>query len=197
VSARSAQQTGDGAVTVLVILVLAYGIAHASQPAKPAARPHQAPPAVITTLPGPSSPAPAGLTVTNGAGCSPAGDWRSPRLDRRVRRLLVAAASHHRVRVSCIRTGHSWYVVGTNRVSNHSVWRAVDVDQVDGQAVSPANQAARELARWIGRGGAGVQPSEVGSPWDFGPRPWFTDDGHQDHIHIGFAGPTQAGGGGR
>ena len=52
----------------------------------------------------------------------------------------------------------------------------------------------RELARWIGRGGAGVQPSEIGSPWAFGGRPWFTDSGHQGHLHVGFAGPTQAGG---
>jgi hypothetical protein len=138
---------------------------------------------------------PAGLTFTDAAGCRPAGDYPSPRLDRRVRELLVAIATHHRIRVSCIRTGHSWYVKGTGRVSNHTVWRAVDVDQVDGQPVSPSNAAALELARWIGRGGAGVQPSEVGSPWAFGRRPWFTDPGHQDHLHVGFAGPSQAGGG--
>jgi hypothetical protein len=64
---------------------------------------------------------------------------------------------------------------GTRRVSNHSVWRAVDVDQVDGHPVSPANAAARRLAVWIGRGEAGVQPSEIGSPWAFGRQPWFTD----------------------
>jgi hypothetical protein len=99
--------------------------------------------------------------------------------------------------VSCIRTGHSRYVKGTDRLSNHTVWRAVDVDQVDGQPVSSSNAAARELARWIGAGGAGVAPSEVGSPWAFGARPWFTDPGHQDHLHVGFAGPTRARGGGR
>ena len=40
---------------------------------------------------------------------------------------------------------------------------------------------------------AGVQPSEVGSPWSFGDRPWFSDAGHQGHLHVGFPGPTQAG----
>jgi hypothetical protein len=79
-------------------------------------------------------------------------------------------------------------------VSNHSVWRGVDVDQVDGSPVSTANAAARKLARWIGHGGAGAQPSEVGSPWAFGGRPWFTDASHQGHLHVGFAGPTRAGG---
>ena len=151
------------------------------------------------TVPGRPAPPPAtrppsGLSFTNAAGCRPAGDYRSPRLDRRVRALLVAAAGHHRIRVSCLRTGHSWYVKGTRRVSNHSVWRAVDVDRVGGRPVSPSNTAARRLALWIGRGRAGVQPSEVGSPWRFGGRPWFTDAGHQGHLHVGFPGPTQPGG---
>jgi hypothetical protein len=147
------------------------------------------------TLPTPPpATRPKGLSFTNGAGCRPAGDYRSPRLDRRIRLLLVAAAGQYRIRVSCLRTGHSWYVKGTRRVSNHSVWRGVDIDRVDGHPVSPSNAAAWELARWIGRGGATVQPSEVGSPWAFGGRPWFTDSGHRRHLHVGFAGPTRAGG---
>ena len=144
--------------------------------------------------PPPATRPPSGLSFTNAAGCRPAGDYRSPRLDRRVRTLLVAAADRQPIRVSCLRTGHSWFVKGTRRVSNHSVWRAVDVDRVDGRPVSPSNTAARRLALWIGRGRAGVQPSEVGSPWRFGGRPWFTDAGHQGHLHVGFPGPTQPGG---
>jgi hypothetical protein len=143
--------------------------------------------------PPPATRPPSGLTFTNLAGCRPAGDYPSPRLDRRVRAVLNAAADQQPIRVSCLRSGHSWYVKGTLRVSNHSVWRAVDVDQVDGHPVSPSNPAARRLALWIGRGRAGVQPSEVGSPWQFGGRPWFTDAGHQGHLHVGFAGPTQPG----
>jgi hypothetical protein len=145
------------------------------------------------TRPAPG-PAPRGLTFTDAAGCRPGGDWTSPRLDRRVRALLVAAAGRYRIRVSCLRTGHSWFVKGTRRVSNHSVWRGIDVDQVDGHPVSRSNPAAHRLALWIGRGRAGVQPSEVGSPWRFGVRPWFSDAAHQDHLHVGFPGPTQPGG---
>jgi hypothetical protein len=150
------------------------------------------------TMPSPPAPPPntrppSGLSFTNAAGCRPAGDYRSPRLDRRVHKLLVAAADRHRIRVSCLHTGHSWYVKGTRRVSNHSVWRAVDLDRVDGRPVSPTNTAAHQLALWIGRGRAGVQPTEVGSPWRFGARPWFTDPGHQGHLHIGFPSPTQTG----
>jgi hypothetical protein len=151
-----------------------------------------------TTVPGrPAPPSaalpPSGLRFTTAAGCRPAGDYRPPRLDRRVRRLLVAAADRHPIRVSCLRTGHSWYVKGTRRVSNHSLWRGVDLDQVDGHPVTPANGAAQQLAVWIGQGRAGVQPSEVGSPWRLGGRPWFSDAGHQGHLHVGFPGPTQAG----
>ena len=144
--------------------------------------------------PAPATRPPSGLSFTTTAGCRPAGDYRSPQLDWRVRRLLVAAADRQPIRVSCLRTGHSWYVKGTRRVSNHSVWRGVDVDQVDGRPVSPSNTAAHQLALWIGQGGAGVWPSEVGSPWRFGGRPWFTDASHQGHLHVGFSGPTQAGG---
>jgi hypothetical protein len=152
------------------------------------------------TLPTPKLPAPPpatrspkGLSFADAAGCRPDDDWTSTRLDRRVRQLLVAAATRHRIRVSCLRSGHSWFVKGTRRVSNHSVWRGVDVDQVDGRPVSRSNTAARRLALWMGRGHAGVQPSEVGSPWNFAGRPWFTDAGHQGHLHVGFPGPTQAG----
>jgi hypothetical protein len=149
-----------------------------------------------TTAPTPSTTRPAaGLSFTNAAGCRPADDFASPRLDRRVRTVLVAAAGRYRLRVSCLRSGHSWFVKGTHRVSNHSVWRAVDVDQVDGRPVSRANPAARRLALWIGQGRAGVQPSEVGSPWSLGGRPWFTDRRHQGHLHVGFPGSTRPGGG--
>jgi hypothetical protein len=137
---------------------------------------------------------PAGLSFTDTAGCTPRADYRSPWLDRRVRQLLAAAAARHRIRVSGLRTGHSHYVRGTRRVSNHTRWRAVDLDMVGGQPVGPGNRAARDLARWIGNLHGPLRPSEVGSPWSFGRRPWFTDAGHQGHLHVGFAGPTRAGG---
>jgi hypothetical protein len=190
-SARpAARRDGSAGVWVLVVLglLVAFNTSHPAT-TRPGGPPNSSPSLGVT--------APAGLTFTDGAGCQPAGDYPSPRLDRRVRVLLVAIAAHHRIRVSCLRTGHSRDVAGTRRVSNHSVWRAVDVDQVDGRPVSRTNAAACSLALWIGRGHASVRPSEVGSPWDFGGRPWFTDPGHQDHLHVGFAGPSQSQGGGR
>ena len=193
--ARRRPAPGGGlAVLVVVTILAALAAPHAKAVRGLVA--NGLPTIAVPEPPGdrPTTRAPKGLTFTNGAGCRPVGDYRSPRLDRRVRQLLAAAAAQYRIRVSCLRTGHSWFVRGTRRVSNHSVWRGVDVDQVDGRPVSPTNLPARRLALWVGRGRGGVQPSEVGSPWRFGGRPWFTDAGHQGHLHVGFAGPTQAGG---
>ena len=185
---------GGLAILVVVTVLAALAAPHAKAVRGLAA--DGLPAITIPTRPAPppTTRPPSGLTFTNAAGCRPARDYHSPRLDRRVRQLLVAAADRRPIRVSCLRTGHSWYVKGTRRVSNHSLWRGADLDQVDGRPVSPANAAARRLAAWIGQGRAGVQPSEVGSPWKFAGRPWFTDAGHQGHLHVGFPGPTQPGG---
>jgi hypothetical protein len=77
-------------------------------------------------------------------------------------------------------------VQGTRRVSNHTVWRAVDIDRVDGQPVGPASPAARALATWLDRLDGPLRPAEIGSPFTIGHRPWFTDEGHQAHLHIGY-----------
>jgi hypothetical protein len=77
-------------------------------------------------------------------------------------------------------------VKGTSRVSNHWVWRAVDIDQVNGQPVSGASAGARGLVGWLDGLQGPLRPVEVGSPFGLGHRPYFTDDGHQDHIHIGY-----------
>jgi hypothetical protein len=31
-----------------------------------------------------------------------------------------------------------------------------------------------------------LRPVEIGSPFDLGRRPYFTDEGHQQHIHVGY-----------
>jgi hypothetical protein len=184
-----------GGLAVLVVVTMLAALAAPHAKAVRGLIASELPAVTAPTFPAhpPTTQPPSGLSFTNAAGCRPASDYRSPRLDRRVHQLLVAAAAQYRIRVSCLRTGHSWFVKGTRRVSNHSHWRAVDVDRVDGHPVSPTNLAACRLALWIGRGRAGVQPSEVGSPWRLGGRPWFTDASHQGHLHVGFSGPTQPG----
>jgi hypothetical protein len=95
-------------------------------------------------------------------------------------------ADRHRIRLSCLRSGHSRFVKGTTRVSNHTVWRAVDIDRVDGTPVTRASRPARALVVWLDGLEGPLRPSEIGSPWQLGRRPYFTDEGHQRHLHIGY-----------
>jgi hypothetical protein len=127
------------------------------------------------------------ITTTSSHGCDPAPDLASGRLDLRVQSILAVIAQSHAVRISCLKTGHSEFVKGTTRVSNHWVWRAVDLDRVDGQPVSPTSQAARRLVAWLDGLEGPLRPAEVGSPWAIGHAPYFTDEGHQEHVHIGYS----------
>jgi hypothetical protein len=126
------------------------------------------------------------LTTTRAHGCDPAADLASGRLDLRVQSLLAVLADRHTIRLSCLHTGHSHFVKGTRRVSNHTVWRALDIDRVDGQPVSPRSRAARAVVGWLDGLRGPLRPSEIGSPFDLGRRPYFTDEGHQGHIHVGY-----------
>jgi hypothetical protein len=126
------------------------------------------------------------IRTTSQHGCDPGPDLASGRLDLRVESLLAVIAERWTIRLSCVRTGHSTYVKGTRRVSNHTVWRAVDVDRVDGQPVSPGSGPAEELVRWLDGLTGPLRPSEIGSPFRLGHRPYFSDEGHQHHIHIGY-----------
>jgi hypothetical protein len=126
------------------------------------------------------------LSTTTSRGCNPAPDLASGRLDLRVQSIVAVIAEHWRIRVSCVYSGHSTYVKGTTRVSNHHVWRAVDIDMVDGVPVSPGSASARSLVQWLDGLEGPLRPSEIGSPFPLGHRPYFTDEGHQGHVHIGY-----------
>jgi hypothetical protein len=115
-------------------------------------------------------------------------DLAAGTVDPRVVRLLAAAAATHRIAVSVIRTGHDQFVAGTDRISNHFYGRAVDISSVDGAAVSPANNAAFDLALAILASPPSLRPDELGSPWpglsQFAGA--FSDAAHQNHLHVGF-----------
>jgi hypothetical protein len=126
------------------------------------------------------------ITTTTSHGCNPKADLASGRLDLRVQSLLAVVAERHRIRLSCLHTGHSRFVKGTNRISNHTVWRALDIDRVDGKPVAKTSTAAHALALWLDGLQGPLRPSEIGSPWQIRHRPYFTDEGHQGHLHIGY-----------
>ena len=126
------------------------------------------------------------ITSTRAHGCDPGLDLASGKLDLRVTSLLAVLAERYTIRISCLKTGHSKYVKGTRRVSNHNVWRAVDIDRVDGRPVSPSSRAAERLASWLDGLQGPLRPAEIGSPFPIGHRPYFSDEGHQEHLHIGY-----------
>jgi hypothetical protein len=119
-------------------------------------------------------------------------DLVAGRVDPRVSAVLLEAAKLEPISLWVIQTGHSYYVAGTNRPSNHSFGRAVDIGSVGGELVSPTNEAAHRLALALGRLPIEIRPTEIGSPWAIGEPEYFTNAGHQDHLHVGFDDPAAA-----
>lgn len=113
-------------------------------------------------------------------------DVRSGRVDARVLAVLLIASEGHTLGVGPLLTGHSYYVAGTARVSNHVYGRAGDITMVDDRNVSPGNEAALDLVLTLASLPEPLRPDELGSPWKLeveGVR-IFTR-GHGDHIHWG------------
>lgn len=112
--------------------------------------------------------------------------------DRILRVLLLAAECHTLSSVGPLVTGHSYYVAGSTRPSNHAFGRAVDIPVVDGWPVFAPNLGALELARLLGGLPPSLRPDELGAPWslDFEGVTTFTRN-HGDHIHAGFDRPRE------
>jgi hypothetical protein len=115
------------------------------------------------------------------------GDIESGRVDPRVLQILADLSQDHTIAVSVIQSGHSPFVEGTNRYSNHLFGRAVDVYMIDGEGVSPMSASARSAVAWLLALQGPERPTEVGSPFPdlVGPGA-FSDASHLDHIHIGY-----------
>jgi len=93
--------------------------------------------------------------------------------------------------VTVMATGHPYHVFGTDRVSHHTLGRAIDIYLVGGRQVVDdrgEESATRALVDWLY---AHPDVVQVGSPWDVdGPveRRSFADVVHQDHIHVAVVG---------
>jgi hypothetical protein len=57
--------------------------------------------------------------------------------------------------------------------------------------VARGSRPARVLVEWLDGLEGPLRPVEIGSPFDLGRRPYFTDEGHQEHVHVGY-GPLLA-----
>ncbi len=99
------------------------------------------------------------------------------------RMLEIADATDYSVLV--LHRGHPYRVFETQSVSRHSVGQAMDVYEVGGELVVDSRFEGSStwiLANDLFQSGTG----SMGSPWafdGFGGRS-FTDDVHQDHLHI-------------
>lgn len=111
------------------------------------------------------------------------------RVDPRVLQILLALAEAHELApVGPFITGHTYFVKGATRVSNHVFGRAVDILGVDGAPVSRWNASAGDVMKQALALPSPLTPGEVGGPWivSIGARSSFTNADHQDHIHIGY-----------
>lgn len=99
--------------------------------------------------------------------------------------LMAQIADRYKVGITTLSTGHPFNVFATDRQSNHTRGRAVDIYSVDGQPVVAQRDKgtpAHKLTRWLFKRGV----PELGSPWaldGYGGRS-FTDDVHLDHLHV-------------
>ncbi len=115
-------------------------------------------------------------------------------IDQRVIDFLAWAGHRGQVAVSVLKSGHSQFVAGTNRVSNHWEGRAADLYAIDGQDVSASCDRCRAFVEEVVRLGTG-RPDEMGQPWSdlVGAGGWnvFTDASHGDHVHVGWRPATR------
>lgn len=107
-------------------------------------------------------------------------------IDQRVMDFLTWAVQRHTISVSVLKTGHSEFVAGTKRVSNHWYGRGVDIYAVDGDKVAPGSSLAKAFALEASDLDAALRPAEIGLPWaELAGRPGlFSDASHQGHLHF-------------
>ncbi len=110
-------------------------------------------------------------------------------IDQRLLLAMLDMAERQPFAVTSLRNGHPANVFGTDRQSNHTAGRGVDVWRIGPEAVvsqrpdesTPAWQVNHDLFL------AGEVP-ELGGPWafdGFGGRS-FTNEVHLDHLHVAF-----------
>lgn len=123
------------------------------------------------------------ITLTSNARA----DLEAGIVDSRIVALLDAISRRYEIGISVFKTGHSQYVRGTHRVSNHFVGRAADISFVGGQPVSSLNKSAESLVIELSRLQGRLRPDEIGHPFGAIRFPGgFTDADHLGHIHLGF-----------
>ncbi|MBU1865641.1 MAG: carboxypeptidase regulatory-like domain-containing protein [Actinobacteria bacterium] len=93
--------------------------------------------------------------------------------------------------VTVMATGHPYHVFETDRVSHHTVGRAIDIHRVGARQVIDDRDVGSAAKALVERLWMDSRVDQVGSPWDIdgGSRRSFSDIVHQDHIHLAVIGP--------
>lgn len=107
--------------------------------------------------------------------------------------LLAAVAAVAPVSVAVLRTAHPRNVFGTDRVSNHTEGRAVDIWQIGGQPVVTTGAAGGAAGAVLRAAYADPRLSQAGSPTGSdldGPRRRrsIVNLVHKDHLHLAVRG---------
>jgi hypothetical protein len=111
-------------------------------------------------------------------------DIRAGRVHDTVLDLLSRLSDQYLVDVSVLRSGHPLHVFGTTRLSDHPQGRAVDVWALDGNPlVAPDNHPLAKRAMHLA---AAAGSYNIGGPLLLAGPQYFSDQTHQDHIHLGF-----------
>lgn len=114
-------------------------------------------------------------------------DIRKGRVDDSVLGVLARIAAKHTVDVSVLVSGHPREVFGTDRTSNHTRGRGVDIWRIDGRLVVDPDTPQSLLSSAM-KEGALAGATEVGGPFDLNGRNkpgFFTNTLHADHLHFG------------
>ncbi len=89
--------------------------------------------------------------------------------------------------VAVLHTGHPSNVFGTDRLSNHTVGRAVDIYELGSELVIDSHDVTSSIhsvSEWLA---SRSDLKEFGSPWRFNDAVahTFTNEVHHDHLHVG------------
>jgi cell wall-associated NlpC family hydrolase len=112
-------------------------------------------------------------------------DVKAGRIDPRIIAVLTKLSAEHEITVSCMCSDHSKFTSGGS-ISNHHYGRGLDIAAIDGVPVNASNFDAREIAMELQELDSAIRPNEIGTPWAISGPGYFTDAGHQDHLHVGF-----------
>ena len=101
--------------------------------------------------------------------------------------VMADLAEQTSYEVVVLATGHPDNVFETDRVSHHTVGQAVDINRIGDRLViddRESGSVTRATVEWLYDH---PDVGQVGSPWDIDgeeSRRSFTDEVHQDHIHL-------------